>query len=93
MFFAIGHFGGYYRVILWVLDLAPLVVVVDDLLGDLFIGVRLTRADEVVAAEGSTLEGYLGEECAEFVVLVLGPALEGVIMALVAVETHPEKGL
>ena len=91
--FAIRHLRRHHRVVLGMLDLAALIVVIDHFFGDLFVGVGFSATDEMVAAEGSRLEGHLGKEGAELVILVLGPAFERVIVAFVAVEPNPQKRL
>ena len=74
-------------------DFATVEILVNDVLRHLLGGVGFVRPDQGVASERAPLEGYLREIGAERVILVLGPALERMIVALVAVETNTQEGL
>ena len=75
------------------LHLSAVVVAIHDVLRHLLGGVGLVAPDQGVASQCPTLEGHLRKVRAEGVVLILGPALERMVVALVAVEAHAEEGL
>ena len=74
------------------LHFAAVVLVIDDLLGgNLERAARLGEDD--LLADLALLEAHLSEVGAHFVVLVLRPLLERMIVALVAVEAHAQERL